>query len=364
MFKNGIIVLMIATTMAVSSTAQDGYKVGIEFTHRWDEMDREESNGPTHKLLRNHLAKYNQDQSDENVGGGRVQFPYNFNQDANDDVGGGRVYGEYNKGPYKAGGEYNWDEAEESVGFGRMRMCCQAMMPECLKCQERNRRIIKAGAEYNWDEDANVGGPRNYPPIPPPFLDDAEENVGFVFRREPCSAKCYLAQQKFCRYCGGTFPFQDHSKECRTKCWKRHEDELRKACGFRPLMHSVDEAEENVGGERVYGRKLGRVSANCYFTQQNLCGYCGGSNECRMKCNKKHENKLRKACGFRRLIHSVENGRGRSLRRRLIRQTPAVRYMEDNCKWGCRFSKAQFIKKFGRQDAMYAINNRGSINYK
>ena len=88
---------MIATSMVVSSTAQDGYKVGIEFTHRWDEMDQEESNGPKHQLLRNHIAKYNQDQSDENVGGGRV-------------------YGEYNKGPYKAGAEYNWDEAEENVG--------------------------------------------------------------------------------------------------------------------------------------------------------------------------------------------------------------------------------------------------------
>ena len=29
----------------------------------------------------------------------------------NENVGGGRVYGEYNKGPYKAGAEYNWDEA-------------------------------------------------------------------------------------------------------------------------------------------------------------------------------------------------------------------------------------------------------------
>ena len=66
MHKTGIIVLMIATTLVVSATAQDGYKVGIEFTHRWDEMDQEESNGPKHKRLRGHIAKYNQDQSDEN----------------------------------------------------------------------------------------------------------------------------------------------------------------------------------------------------------------------------------------------------------------------------------------------------------
>ena len=58
----------------------------------------------------------------------------------------------------------------------------------------------------------------------------------------------------------------------------------------------------------------------------------------------KHEKKLRKACGFRRLMHSVKNGRGRSLRRRLIEQTPAVRYMANNCKWGCRFTEKQFIK--------------------
>ena len=35
---------------------------------------------------------------------------------ADENVGGGRVYGEYEKGPYKAGAEYNWDEEEENVG--------------------------------------------------------------------------------------------------------------------------------------------------------------------------------------------------------------------------------------------------------
>ena len=327
MFKNGIIVLMIATTMVVSSTAQDGYKVGIEFTHRWDEMDQEESNGPKHQLLRNHIAKYNQDQSDENVGGGKV-------------------YGEYNKGP------------------------------------------VKAGGEYTWDEDANVGGPGNYPPIPPPFLDEAEENVGGgrvygEYNKGPYKAGAEYnwdeaeenvgaaphwtllkwlikADMKRCTACGGL-------------CEKTMMDKRTKMC------HCVQDARCMVdcrnGGDCLYRgnrrlstavkrRKLGRVSANCYFTQQRLCGYCGGSNECRMKCNKKHEKKLRKACGYRRLMHSVKNGRGRSLRRRLIEQTPAVRYMANNCKWGCRFTEKQFIKKFGRRDAMYAINNKGSINYK
>ena len=280
MFKNGIIVLMIATTMVVSSTAQDGYKVGIEFTHRWDEMDQEESNGPKHQLLRNHIAKYNQDQSDENVGGGRV-------------------YGEYNKGPYKAGAEYNWDEAEENVG-----------------------------AAPHWTV------------------------LKWLVK----------ADMKRCTACGGL-------------CEKTMMDKRTKMC------HCVQDARCMVdcrnGGDCLYRgnrrlsttvkrRKLGRVSANCYFTQQRLCGYCGVSNECRMKCNKikKNKKKLRKACGYRRLMHSVKNGRGRSLRRRLLEQTPAVRYMANNCKWGCRITEKQFIKMFGRRDAMYAINNRRSINYK
>jgi len=36
--------------------------------------------------------------------------------EAEENAGGGRVYGEYEKGPYKAGAEYNWDEEEENVG--------------------------------------------------------------------------------------------------------------------------------------------------------------------------------------------------------------------------------------------------------
>ena len=34
-------------------------------------------------------------------------------------VGGGKIYGEYNKGPVKVGGEWEFDEEEdESVGYG------------------------------------------------------------------------------------------------------------------------------------------------------------------------------------------------------------------------------------------------------
>jgi len=55
---------------------------------------------------------------------------------------------------------------------------------------------------------------------------------------------------------------------------------------------------------------------------------------------------------------------GKLLRRRLIRQTPAVRYMANYCKCGCAISERQFINKFGRSNAMYAIKNRGRIKYK
>jgi hypothetical protein len=100
------------------------YRVGVEFTHTWDEMNQEESNGPKHKLLRNHIAKYNQDQSDENVGGGRV-------------------YGEFNKGPIKVGGEHNWDE--NAAHRHNMDM-------------HNQRQINQMRKKYNQDEsDENVG---------------------------------------------------------------------------------------------------------------------------------------------------------------------------------------------------------------
>ena len=35
-----------------------------------------------------------------------------------EDIGGGKIYGEYNKGPVKVGGEWNFDEdANERVGW-------------------------------------------------------------------------------------------------------------------------------------------------------------------------------------------------------------------------------------------------------
>ena len=37
--------------------------------------------------------------------------------DEAEEVGGGRVYGEYNKGPVKVGGEWNFDEEDQSVGW-------------------------------------------------------------------------------------------------------------------------------------------------------------------------------------------------------------------------------------------------------
>ena len=58
-------------------------------------------------------------------------------------VGGGKVYGEYNKGPVKAGGEYNWDELHSE-------MCCQSMSPACVACRKRQHR------------NENVGGGRVY----------------------------------------------------------------------------------------------------------------------------------------------------------------------------------------------------------
>ena len=60
--------------------------------------------------------------------------------------------------------------------------------------------------------------------------------------------------------------------------------------------------------------------------------------------------------------------------RRLIRYTPAVRFMANYCKCGCKISEynpnimeiiaSVVIENFGRNEAMYAINNRERITYK
>ena len=88
--------------------------------------------------------------------------------EAEENVGGGRVYGEYNKGPYKAGAEYNWDEAEENVGDSYWTNRWLNNMDEAEEnvgggrvYGEYNKGPYKAGAEYNWDEeegDERVGG--------------------------------------------------------------------------------------------------------------------------------------------------------------------------------------------------------------
>ena len=64
------------------------------------------------------------------------------------------------------------------------------------------------------------------------------------------------------------------------------------------------------------------------------------------------------------------NGRRlrRIIRRRLTKQTPAVRYMANFCKCGCavsQLSKKMFFQKFGEKDARYAIKQRayGRIKY-
>ncbi len=222
--------------------------------------------------------------------------PYTFlnKQDSEDSCTSKKYATEYNKGPYKAGGEYNWDheDANDDVGGGRV-------------YGEYNKGPYKAGGEYNWDQE-----------------DADEENVGAA-PHWTLLKWLIKADMKRCTACGGL-------------CEKTMMDKRTKMC------HCVQDARCMVdcrnGGDCYYrgnrrlsttkktrttlkSRKLGSVSYNCYFVQHRLCGHCGNSNSCRSKCNRKHESKLRNACGLRRLMHSVNNdGRGRrSLRRRLIR---------------------------------------------
>ena len=64
-------------------------------------------------------------------------------------------------------------------------------------------------------------------------------------------------------------------------------------------------ADDDVGFTDLPRRSLGQVSAKCYFTQQKLCGQCGGDNNCRMACNRRNAGRLARACGYRRQLRSI-----------------------------------------------------------
>ena len=114
--------------------------------HRRWMNDAKKACGGSYDILGENLVGGGKVYGEYNKGPVKAGGEYNWDEDAFVDVGGGRVYGEYNKGPYKAGAEYNWDEAEENVGGGRV-------------YGEYNKGPYKAGAEYNWDEEEeNVGG--------------------------------------------------------------------------------------------------------------------------------------------------------------------------------------------------------------
>ena len=216
-------------------------KVGAE--HNWDEDANDENVGS----LKTRIVKWGakklidkfMDEEESNVGGGKVYGEYNkgpikvggeHNWDENAahrhnqlmhhhrqmqsnkwdeeeaNVGGGRVYGEYEKGPYKAGAEYNWDEAarhsqhmhhhrhiygnkpifwdenanDENVGFskyfppmkdgGRPKILNGAGWDEeeanvggGRVYGEYNKGPIKVGAEHNWDEQVGLRQPPTRP---------------------------------------------------------------------------------------------------------------------------------------------------------------------------------------------------------
>ena len=73
---------------------------------------------------------------------------------------------------------------------------------------------------------------------------------------------------------------------------RRHAKELRKACGYRRLLSSTSMDEPEEEQDSFSGRSLRQVSGKCYFAQQRLCGRCGGNNDCRLACNRRHAKEL------------------------------------------------------------------------
>ena len=87
--------------------------------------------------------------------------------DEAEEVGGGRVYGEYNNGPVKVGGEWNFDEDEQNVGgfsaYG-----------------EYNKGPVKVGGEWNFDEEDESVGSWDQPSHTRPHMPDGNSMGNWI----------------------------------------------------------------------------------------------------------------------------------------------------------------------------------------
>ena len=146
---------------AEEGIGQDGYTVGIKYKITWDQAEPERK--PL-SLLREKVRSSN------------------LVNRMDEEIGGGKVYGEYNKGPVKVGGEWNFDEAQENVG-----------------------------GEWNFD----IGGPAR--------CTNGQFKQWLVYLTGQAGAACTRPFFNAC--CSGCRPSKDMTK-CYADCWNNKKANL------------------------------------------------------------------------------------------------------------------------------------------
>ena len=131
-----------------------------------------------------------------------------------EDIGGGKIYGEYNKGPVKVGGEWNFDEdANERVGW---RGAAIKYGPQAINAVRTWGPVVKhcVGSICGFDESEDIGGGKIYGeynkgPVKVggewDFDEDlGEESIGSInwmtgCDRNKCPCGCEPCQSGLCR---------------------------------------------------------------------------------------------------------------------------------------------------------------------
>merc|ERR1711871_917918 len=180
-----------------------------------------------------------------------------------------------------------WDFIERCMA-GKHRMY-NSWKTWARECDDRSH----SSAFYDEEEDHSVG--RSW-----------QEKWDFVERCMAGKPRMYNSWKTWAREC------DDRSKN--SAFYDEEEDENvgsdALGCYLFPQapkcrQWDMSDDDDDVGFTDLPRRSLGQVSAKCYYTQQKLCGQCGGDNNCRMACNRRNAGRLARACGYRRQLRSI-----------------------------------------------------------
>ena len=219
---------------AEEGIGEDGWKVGINYKITWDQAERERK--PL-SLLREKVRSSN------------------LVNRMDEEIGGGKVYGEYNKGPVKVGGEWNFDEDQENVGGGKI-------------YGEYNKGPVKVGGEWNFDEaQENVGGEWNFDIGGPARCTNGQFKQWLVYLTGQAGAACTRPFFNAC--CSGCRPSKDMTK-CYADCWNNKKANL----NIPDICYEGRDPTDRSGKTPTFqgGRMMSRMRWNQQLAQCDAVG--------------------------------------------------------------------------------------------